>query len=451
MINVITELKSIAQKTLHLKDTTDVRGTIDSIRTSTEIRGYNVWILACAAIIASIGLDLDSPAVIIGAMLISPLMSPILGIGLSIGINDRKHLIKALENFMVAFSAALIMSTLYFLLTPLGKMNASIASRTEPTLLDVLVAFTGGIAGIVAGSRKDITNAIPGVAIATALMPPVCVAGYGLANGNWPVFLGAFYLFFINSVFIALATFLIVRFLRFPLTEYQDKESRSTAFRWVLTFAFLISIPSAYLFFQVIERYQMTGRAETFIAEKVNNDNHQAISYRLDDQDSIAKLNIFMTGASISRDSISYLTSQLPNYKLEKTRLHFVQNLPPVSENEILSQARAELLSELQPRLEAQNQRMDSIKLSLFKAKQDSANIEQLERELFHLYPALQGFSYSALAFACENGKPRDTIPTIILTWKSNTTRAMRKLGEEQLGSWFPQRLGQDTCVVISR
>ena len=147
----------------------------------------------------------------------------------------------------------------------------------------------------------------------------------------------------------------------------------------------------------------------------------------------------------------SYLTSQLPNYKLEKTRLHFVQNLPPVSENEILSQARAELLSELQPRLEAQNQRMDSIKLSLFKAKQDSANIEQLERELFHLYPALQGFSYSALAFACENGKPRDTIPTIILTWKSNTTRAMRKLGEEQLGSWFPQRLGQDTCVVISR
>lgn len=450
-MSLFSEAGRVFQQIINLKDSTDVRGTIDSIRASTAVKGYNVWILACAAIIASIGLDLDSPAVIIGAMLISPLMSPILGIGLSIGINDRKHLLLALENFLIAVVASLLMSTLYFLITPLGKINPSIAARTEPTLLDVLIAFTGGIAGIVAGSRKDITNAIPGVAIATALMPPVCVAGYGLANSNWPVFLGAIYLFFINSVFIALATFLIVRFLRFPFTEYQDAQTKRKAFRWVLAFAFLMALPSGYLFFGVIDRYKMTTRAETFIAEEVNNDNHEAIGFRLDDRDSVIRFNIFMTGASLSQDSINYLNDQLKQYELTGVDLHLVQNLPAVSENEILSHARTQLISELQPQIEQQQARMDSLRMRIIQASRDSVMIDQLEKEVFTLYPTLKGFTYSRMAYACAQGEKRDTIPTMILTWGPGLRSSQRRAQEKQLAQWIPARLGTDTCLVFSQ
>ena len=204
---MLQDLRKIFHDIVNLRDSTDTKGTIDSIRQGTAIKGYNLWILACGAMLASIGLDLNSVAVIIGAMLISPLMSPILGIGLAFGINDREHLFMALQNFTIAVAASLGVSTLYFALSPFeGAPGPEIMSRTMPTVLDVLIALFGGTAGIVAISRKEKTNAIPGVAIATALMPPICTAGYGLANYEWSIFLGALYLFFINAVFISLST-----------------------------------------------------------------------------------------------------------------------------------------------------------------------------------------------------------------------------------------------------
>lgn len=448
-MSLSSEIGVIFRKIINLRDSTDVRGTIEGIRSGINIQGYNIWILACAAIIASIGLDQDSPAVIIGAMLISPLMSPILGIGLSIGINDRKHLILALENFTIAMLASLVMSTLYFLITPLGKMNPSIASRTEPTLLDVLIAFTGGIAGIVAGSRKDKTNAIPGVAIATALMPPVCVAGYGLANANWPVFLGAIYLFFINSVFISLATYLMVRFLRFPFTEYQDADSKQKAFRWVLVFAFVVTIPSGIIFFNVIQRFQLSGQAETFIEEEVNNDNHQALGYRLIDKDTVTRFNIFMTGASLSDDSVAYLNQRLKAYGMEEVDLHFVQNLPDVSESDILTQARTELLSELLPQIEQQRSRMDSLRMRLVAFKEDSVLIDQLEGEMYSLYPGLRKFTYASVSVTCEQGTERDTLPAVLVNWKRGLRSSAIRQQEGQLKAWLPVRLGVDSCVVV--
>lgn len=168
-----------------LIDGTDVEGTIKTIGEGSEMRGDKIWILFSGAILASIGLDTNSSAVIIGAMLISPLMNPILGVGLGIGISDRDLMIVAGKNFMFAVAASLFASTLYFLITPLGETTSELLARTKPTLLDVGVAIFGGIAGIVATSRKAQTNAIPGVAIATALMPPLCTAGYGIATWNF--------------------------------------------------------------------------------------------------------------------------------------------------------------------------------------------------------------------------------------------------------------------------
>ncbi|MEL7342929.1 MAG: TIGR00341 family protein, partial [Bacteroidota bacterium] len=259
------EIKDILYRIVNLRDTTDVKKTIDSIRKGVEIRGYNVWILACAAMLASIGLDRNSSAVIIGAMLISPLMSPILGIGLSMGINDREYLVLSLKNFAIAMSASILVSMLYFMATPLGAATEEILARTQPDTLDVLVAIFGGIAGIVAVSRKEITNAIPGVAIATALMPPLCVTGYGLAKGQWDIFVGAFYLFFINSVFIAMATYMIVRFLRFPYIDFVDEKTRRRATTFVSLFVLLLIIPSFWFMVKSIQNLRRRTRIENFI------------------------------------------------------------------------------------------------------------------------------------------------------------------------------------------
>ena len=179
----------------------DEMETIDYISKNVEFKGANLWILIFAILVASVGLNVNSTAVIIGAMLISPLMGPIMGVGLAAGINDFELLKKSLKNLGIAIAISIITSTIYFSFTPLNDAQSELLARTEPSIWDVLIALFGGLAGIVAGSRKEKSNAIPGVAIATALMPPLCTAGYGLATGNVYYFFGAFYLFFINSVF----------------------------------------------------------------------------------------------------------------------------------------------------------------------------------------------------------------------------------------------------------
>ena len=197
--------------------------TVDMICRGVEFRGTNLWVLIFATMIASLGLNVNSAAVIIGAMLVSPLMGPIMGVGLSLGINDFDLLKKSLRNFSLMVVVAIATSTLYFFISPLGTARSELLARTVPTTYDVLIAFFGGLAGIVAQSRKDRNSTvIPGVAIATALMPPLCTAGFGLATGQFKFFIGAFYLFFINTVFIALATYMVVRMLKYHKKKFLD-------------------------------------------------------------------------------------------------------------------------------------------------------------------------------------------------------------------------------------
>ena len=202
----------------------DEEGTIENIKKAIEFKGENLWALICAIFIASVGLNTNSTAVIIGAMLISPLMGPIVGTGLAVGINDFQLLKTSLKNLLISVIASIITSTIYFSLTPLSEVQSELLARTNPTIFDVLIALFGGIAGIVANTRREKSNLLPGVAIATALMPPLCTAGYGLATGNFLFFLGAFYLFFINSVFICIATIFIVQYLHFKEVEYVEPQ-----------------------------------------------------------------------------------------------------------------------------------------------------------------------------------------------------------------------------------
>ena len=262
-----------------LAEGTDAEGTITEIRSNVQLRGANVWILICAAGLASIGLDVNSAAVIIGAMLISPLMSPILGIGLGVGINDQGLLIDALKNFSIAVGISIAVSTLYFLVTPLGEPQPELVARTEPTLLDVGVALFGGIAGIVAGSRREKTNAIPGVAIATALMPPLCTAGFGIATGRWAFFFGAFYLFFINAVFISLSTYLIVRYLHFPYHEFPDERTRVLVKRSLAVFVIVVAIPSTIIFYRVISDLQTRDAINAWLDDHLRTESHEPIRW----------------------------------------------------------------------------------------------------------------------------------------------------------------------------
>ena len=237
-----------------------------TIRANTRVTGTNMWVLMFAIAVASIGLNVNSTAVVIGAMLISPLMGPIVGVGYGAAVGDTALIRQAARNIIVFIAISLVTATLYFLLTPLKEAQSELLARTQPTLWDVLIAFFGGSAGIVALTRKEGGNAIPGVAIATALMPPLCTAGYGLAHGNWHYFFGAFYLFAINCVFIAFSTLLFSKLLKLPRRGLVS-ETKRRLHRIIITAVVLaVMIPSGYMASGLVRQELFNTKANNAIA-----------------------------------------------------------------------------------------------------------------------------------------------------------------------------------------
>ncbi|MEP7036929.1 MAG: DUF389 domain-containing protein [Acidobacteriota bacterium] len=333
---------------VRLKGGTDAEGTIGEITKNVKLRGVNVWMLVCSAILASIGLDVNSTAVIIGAMLISPLMSPILGVGLGVAIRDRRLLIDALKNLGLATFLSLLTSFIYFFISPLGDATAEINARITPTILDVGVAFFGGVAGIVAGSRRDKTNAIPGVAIATALMPPICVAGFGLAKMSSAVFLGAFYLYFINSVFISLATYLISVMLNFPKHEQIDEYQYTHVKRFIIGFAILVTIPSAFIFYNVLDKLRFNKNVKNFVSTEVRTDNRRPIQTEIVDSTHPKTLKIYTVGQAVSAEEKQKLEDKLVEYGIGGMQIKLVQlNVSPDEFERLTSDVQTNLSDKL--------------------------------------------------------------------------------------------------------
>ena len=281
---------------------------VDNIRKGVEFKGTNLWVLIFATFVASLGLNVNSTAVIIGAMLISPLMGPIMGMGLSVGINDFELLKRSLRNFGFMVLASIFTSTLYFFISPLSGAQSELLARTTPTTYDVLIAFFGGLAGIVAQSRKDRTSTvIPGVAIATALMPPLCTAGFGLATLQFKYFIGAFYLFFINTVFIAIATFIVVRFLHYSKKEFVDKNREMRVRRSILLIVLVTIIPSVVIGYRIVKRSLFENDVKRYVNTvfqfpKTKVIEHTGI-YRPDNGESYVE--IYLIGEPISDEMIS--------------------------------------------------------------------------------------------------------------------------------------------------
>jgi uncharacterized hydrophobic protein (TIGR00271 family) len=319
---IIEDIKLFLKNRFSLREEkASEKATIAYIKSDVDFEGSNLWILIFAILVCSVGLDVNSTAVVIGAMLISPLMGPIMGIGLGIGIYDFTLIVAAMKNLMFAVFISVLTSAFYFWISPMDVAHSELLARTSPTLWDVFIAFFGGLVGIIASSKKEKSNAIPGVAIATALMPPLCTAGFGIATSQWNFFLGAMYLFFINSVFITISTYMIVRFLDYDKKEFLDAQREKKVKRYILFFVIATIVPSVYTAFHVVQKNIFDKSAHQFIQQELVFDNNQVISSKLDFDKDGNRIEVTLFGESIDSVVINELTKKLETYNLKNTEL----------------------------------------------------------------------------------------------------------------------------------
>ena len=363
----------------------DLQVVIDHISKGVVFRGTNLWILILAIFVASLGLNINSTAVIIGAMLISPLMGPIMGIGLGIGINDLKLVRLSFSNLLVAFVVSLAASTLFFLISPLNDAHSEILSRTSPTIYDLLIAFFGGLSGIIAVCTKNKGNVIPGVAIATALMPPLCTAGYGLATLQFSFFFGALYLFIINTVFIALSTFIIVQVLHFPKKSFKETKAEILARRTVWFISVLTLIPSIYFGYDMIQKNNFIKRANKFIATEARFPNDYLLDQQIDVDNK--KITIVFGGKQILPEEIEKLKSLMKFYGLEKFMLNVHQGFS--SAGDVNVSAEREKLNAMDAIIQAQQHQNDSLQQYLTSIKHTIFLSSVMQQEIKVIYPAI--------------------------------------------------------------
>ena len=393
----IFAVKAFLREYLDLrKDKDNELATVDSIRKGVEFKGANLWILIFAIFMASLGLNVNSTAVIIGAMLISPLMGPIMGVGLSVGLNDFELMKRSLKSFLITTAFSVTTATIFFLFTPIAEAQSELLARTSPTIYDVFIALFGGLAGVVALSTKEKGNVIPGVAIATALMPPLCTAGYGLASGNLIYFLGAFYLYFINSVFISLATFIGVRLMHFQRKEFVDKNREKKVRQYIVFIVILTMCPAIYLTMGIIRSTFFETAANRFVSEQLNFDNTQVLNKKIHYEGDSCEIRVVLIGPEVPEASIAIARSKMKDYKLENTKLIVLQGM---NNNDAmdLSSIRAMVMEDFyknsEQRLQEQQVKITTIQKSLERYKSYDEMSRKIIPELKVLYPSVTALS----------------------------------------------------------
>ncbi len=440
MSSFIRQLRNVINLTEH----TDILSAKNHIISNIEFRGSNVWILIFATVIASVGLNVNSIPVVIGAMLISPLMGPIMGIGLALGINDTDLLKKSFKNLLIMSAISIIASTAYFLLTPLDMEEPTeLLARTNPTIYDVFIAFFGGLAVITEVCKKEKGTVIAGAAIATALMPPLCTAGFGLANGNFFYFIGASYLYFINSVFIALASFIMVRYLKFPLVKFSDEVKQKRVRKIITIFTVILIIPSIYSAITVIKENKFNQAANKFVTHNKTIGNSYIYDHKITHRARKSTLSVSIAGEALSDAEIHKLNEQLQAYGIEKEQFIINQNSTFVPEsineqefvksifeqNEIEIRKREDLISEMEKELKA------------YKLKELPAS--QIAKELSTQYPQI-----SSLAIA--NGtRIEGTSSTPIIIAIIGTSETISQENITKIGQWLAVRLDAPNVKVF--
>ena len=434
----------------HLKEDTDYEATVRYISGSVDFRGVNLWVLAFAIIVASVGLNVNSTAVIIGAMLISPIMGPITGIGLSVGILDEELLRRSLRNLFIMVIISLITSTLYFLISPLTEAQSELLARTRPTIFDVFIAFFGGLAGIVATSRKSQPfTVISGVAIATALMPPLCTAGYGLATWQLRYFGGALYLFFINSFFIALATFIMVRFLDFPQSRNVDDTRFKAVRRMIYAFAILVMIPSVVIAINLVRESAFNSQAIKFVNEVQQTpyfENVQLIDSKRIYTNKSQTVVLRVIGKPLTKEDISHIQSLMRTaYGLDHTKL-VVRQTEGIMDITQQNQVIEDIIDKKDAVIDRQDSTIMALRSELHKLTGSSENTEQLVKEIYSQYADIE--QVAILSMECYDTKTLEhkAVPAVYLKWKDGRRHPD---AEKRLSQWLKVRLNVEELQII--
>ncbi|MGF1554813.1 DUF389 domain-containing protein [Paucihalobacter sp.] len=451
----LNNLIAFVSNVFNFRKDTDTEETIDAIKRDIPFKGATAWILICSIFVASVGLNANSTAVVIGAMLISPLMGPILGIGMSIAINDIFTLRKSLINFAIMVVLSVLTAFLFFWLFPLSEVTSELFARTRPDIRDVLIAFFGGLALIIARTKKGtIASVIFGVAIATALMPPLCTAGFGLAKGNWPYFFGAMYLFLINTIFIGLATFLVLKILGFPMLHYANSKKRKRISNLASLLAIVVMIPAVWTFISVLNETNFTRDAKAFVDTELEGLPHadfvkkNAVVAYFEDGGSRIELNTFGLD-EIPDEAIALLRERLKSYKnLTETELIVNQNKYKNIDNlKYMEQLRyrdsVDLLS--------QSQKINFLEDELRKKERYERNqipLDKFAEELSINYNSIEKVAFSN--FISTDFKKIDTIAVLSVKWKSNVSSDDIFIQRKNLERWLKVKYKLDSVVVKS-
>lgn len=423
--------------------------TIASIKASVEFRGANLWILIFAIFVASLGLNTNSAAVIIGAMLISPLMGPIMGMGLGVGINDFELLKRAFRSFATATIFSVLTATFYFAITPIDEAQSELLARTSPTIYDVLIALFGGLAGIVAlcstGQRGG--NVIPGVAIATAIMPPLCTTGFGIATGNWIYAAGAFYLYLINSIFISLATFIGVNIFDFKKKVFVDKQREKRVKHIIVTIAVLTMLPSTLLTYMLVRENFFTSKANNFVAQVVTSEQTQVIAKEVDYH--TKEIRLVTIGEEIPEKELTRMKSQMENFGLEDAKLSIVQGTKNLSASELktmLNDPASRQADKNAQLLANEQQRADKLQKELDVYKKTELQAQSISAEMATLFPEAARVSIArTFSYAVSDSLQKDSLTLVSLTLKKKLNTETREKMEE----WLKTRLKTPDMKLI--
>ena len=413
---------------------------IEDILSNISFRGANLWILACAILIASIGLNVNSTAVIIGAMLISPLMGPIVGAGFALATYDFDLLKKTGRSLFIATIVSLTVSFIYFYISPFKDVQSELLARTSPTIYDVFIAFVGGLVGAISLTREDKGNPIPGVAIATALMPPLCTAGFGLATGNISYFLGAFYLYSINCFFIGIATFLIIKYLKYT-PKNTGNEALNKRLRVVITtLVILIVTPSLYLAYTLLKEKEFNENVAHYITEEFENSGYTIIYKKIRYNTNPKSIELAFLDKKFSDEELKTLQNNLKNFKLLNTEL-IVRQKESEIDKEILSEINKNKAS-----LSNKDVKINQLKEELAQYKY---NDPTFAKEIQVLFPNIERFYFGKLTDFSE--KDNTSLTTVMLyTPKKETIKGKevaKEVDTQKLQQWLAEKFGDKKVI----
>jgi uncharacterized hydrophobic protein (TIGR00271 family) len=444
-------IKLYLRDILDISEDTNREATIEEVKSGISMKGQAAWVLIFSILIASAGLNTSSTAVVIGAMLISPLMGPILGIGMSLGINDMDLMRRAIKNFGVMVSLGLITSFLFFSIPIFQNETPELRARTYPDVRDVIIAFAGGLALIVALSRRTKQfNTIAGVAIATALMPPLCTAGYGLATQKWDFFGGALFLFTINTIFIALATFAVVKFLQFPVVEYVNQSKRKRISQLVYLVSFAIIVPSIYMFYGLYKKSDFEQKAEKLITDYKSQFDMVVLDKKIDIK---TKTISFATiGKSISNEVVEDWKSNLEKQGYDNVVFDITQNAENLETQTKLDQIEKtylttqQLLNKKDELIIKQERDILELQKQINITEKSRVPFDQIAKEVKINYTNIQKFSFAKMIQT--DFKAYDTIPVFYIEWKKGIPEPIRNQELERIQAWLKVKLHSEKIKI---